>query len=185
MRKPYVALLIILTLGGAPGVLGQQTSANEYQVKAAFLYNFPKFIEWPEGTFASASSTFKFCVLGKDPFGKFLDEALSGKKIAGHSVELVRARKISDLGGCQVVFVSSAESHLPGAVASLRSQPVLLVGEDEDFVGSGGTIQFFVQDNRVRFAINPDAARKSGLKVSSKLLALASVVRDSDTAGRD
>ena len=181
-----VAALLAIALPVAPTRSFAQAALNEYQVKAAFLYNFARFVEWPAGTFASASSSFKFCVFGKDPFGKSLEEALAGKRIAEHRVELVRARKISELEGCQVVFVSASDSVRPfDVVAGLKSRNVLLVGEEEDFASAGGTIQFFLQDNRVRFVINPDAASRAGLKVSSKLLALANVVRDSSAGGRN
>lgn len=178
--------LICVVLAGVVSQAAPQSTASEYQVKAAFLFNFAKFVEWPDATFASASSAFKFCVFGKDPFGKTLDDALLGKKVAEHPVELLRARKLSDLEGCQVVFVSSPETtHLTDAVEKLRGRNVLLVGEGEEFAGSGGTIQFFLQDNRVRFAINPDAANRAGLKISSKLLALASVVHDDRSGGKN
>lgn len=184
LRCPLAFLCVVLA--GVVSQAAPQSTASEYQVKAAFLYNFAKFIEWPDGTFASASSTFKFCVFGKDPFGKSIDDALLGKKVAEHPVELLRARKLSDLEGCQVVFVTSSEiTHLADAVEKLRGRNVLLVGEGEEFAGSGGTIQFFLQDNRVRFAINPDAANRAGLKISSKLLALASVVHDDRSGGKN
>ena len=180
------AALFCAVLGTAVPQAAPQSSPSEYQVKAAFLYNFAKFVEWPGGTFASPSSRFKFCVFGEDPFGKALDDALLGKKVAEHPVELLRARKLSDLDGCQVVFIGSSESgHLPDAVERLRGRNVLLVGEGEEFAGAGGTIQFFLQDNRVRFAINPDAASRAGLKISSKLLALASVVHDGGSGGKN
>lgn len=188
VRRPRALLVpaasVILALLSAPPSFAQQRAPNEYQVKAAFLFNFAKFVEWPDSSFASASSTFKFCVLGQDPFGKDLDNALLGKKIAEHPVELIRTRKIQELDRCQVVFVNASESaHVSELVASLRGRNVLLVGEAEEFAGSGGTIQFFLQDNRVRFVINPDAASRAGLKLSSKLLALATVVRDVHAGG--
>jgi YfiR/HmsC-like len=185
-RSRMLLLSSSLVLSVAASLAAQQSTPSEYQDKAAFLYNFAKFVEWPHGTFAKPSSAFRFCVFGKDPFGKVLDDALLGKQIAEHPVELTRARRISDLAGCQVVFIPSSEnSHLSEAVASLRGRNVLLVGEGEEFADSGGAIQFFLQDNRVRFAINPDAASRAGLKVSSKLLALASVIRDSATEGKN
>lgn len=170
----------------AVSLCAQQGGAGEYQVKAAFLYNFARFVEWPNSAFASGSSAFKFCVLGKDPFGKALDETLAGKKVGERSVELIRARRVQELEGCQVVFISSGEtSHVSEVVAALHGRGALLVGESEEFAGTGGTIQFFLQDNRVRFAINPEAANRVGLKISSKLLALATVVHDSSNGGKN
>jgi hypothetical protein len=123
----------------------QENPLNEYQLKASFLYNFAKFIEWPESTFANASSTFKFCAFGKDPFGKPLDDLLLDKKILERSVELLRAHRLFELDGCQVVFISSSENaHFREAVARLRGHNVLLVGEAEEFASSGGATQFFL-----------------------------------------
>jgi hypothetical protein len=156
---------------------------SEYQIKAAFLYNFAKFIEWPTSTFRDPKQPMGICVFGRDPFGHALEEALYGKSIGSRSVFLGRTQQIPELARCQVVFVSAAESsHVMEIVNGLRGHSALLVGESEGFASSGGAIQFVLDQNRVRFAINPDAANRAGLKISSKLLALATIVRD---AGSD
>jgi hypothetical protein len=156
---------------------------SEYQIKAAFLYKFAKFIEWPASTFRDPKQPMGICVFGRDPFGHALEEALWGKSIGSRSVFLGRAQQIPELAGCQVVFVSAEESsRVMEIVRGLRGHSALLVGESEGFASSGGAIQFVLDQNRVRFAINPDAANRAGLKISSKLLALATIVRD---AGSD
>jgi hypothetical protein len=169
---------------------GIQTSArgdspNEYQIKAAFLLNFVKFIEWPADTYPAPQSPFAICVLGEDPFGAVLDNALDGKSVGSHPISLRRMKEISWSRRCQVVFVSSSENrNYPAIVESVRGARVLLVGETEGFAMAGGTIEFKLEENHVRFVINPDAAQRSGLMLSSKLLMLARIVHDGPVAGK-
>jgi len=166
-----------------PCVSGQGTS--EYQVKAAFLFNFGKFVEWPQASYASAKSPFSICVLGEDPFGAALDQTLHGKVIADRQVSVLRTKDAASAQHCQIVFVSSSEkSHLATTFASFRGSNALLVGETDGFAASGGAIQFTLEDNHIRFAINPDAIRRAGLQVSSQLLALAKIVRDERSGGK-
>jgi hypothetical protein len=158
----------------------QSQTAGEYEVKAAFLYNFAKFIDWPSSSFADPSAPFVICVLGMDPFGRTLDLALQGKAIGTHPVALARLQDATQARRCQMVFVSSSERRrLPEIEDQLRGASVLLVGEFPGFAGAGGTLQFTIEDNRVRFLINTDAAQRAGLRLSSKLLSVATVVHDS------
>lgn len=162
-----------------------QEEASEYQVKAAFLFNFAKFIDWPENSFASPQSPFSVCVLGADPFGRALDDALRGKAIAARPVVVSRLRDPAMARQCQIAFVSASEkSRLPSVFGAVRGSSVLLVGETENFAASGGTIQFTLEDNHIRFTINTDAAERSRLQISSKLLALARIVRDTPRNGK-
>jgi hypothetical protein len=167
----------------APMVWGQSTGTTGYQVKTAFLFNFAKFIEWPASGFAKPQSPFTICVLGQDPFGSTLTDTLQGKLIGERPLLVRRLKDKSEARTCQIVFVSSSESaHLADIVETLRGGSVLLVGETNGFAASGGTIEFTLEDDRVRFAINADAANRSGLKFSSKLLALARIVHDQEHA---
>lgn len=162
------------------GVLSAQTKCSgEYQVKAEYLYNFAKFTVWPANTFVDLRQPIGVCILGRDPFGHHLEAALLGKLIGERPLMLGRAAQIQDLSGCQIVFIAGSENwRLPNLVNHLQGRPVLLVGETEGFAESGGAIQFTVERAQVHFVINPDAAARSGLKISSKLLALARIVRD-------
>jgi hypothetical protein len=183
MPPVAISLLAALALSFSPacstGSFAQAKVATEYEVKAAFLYNFAKFVEWPPSTFPDPKQPFSICVFGRDPFGHVLEDALLGKTIGDRPVLLEHAKQIADLAGCHIVFVSAADSsHLPEMLAHLRGRGVLIVGESEGFAGAGGTIQFVLDQNRVRFAINPDAAERAGLKISSKLLALAVIMHD-------
>lgn len=175
-----------VALGGSlPAARTLSATPNEYQVKAAFLYNFAKFVEWPPGTFAGPNAPLVVEVLGEDPFGQSLDEAIGGRSVNGHPLLIHRSRRLEDLRGCQLLFVSSAEQkRMPLILARLEGWPVLTVGEWETFAESGGIIQFLLEDNRVRFAINLDAATRARLKISSKLLTLAKIMREEAHAKR-
>jgi hypothetical protein len=179
-RQITAALLAgLASLSGVPLARAQAIPPSEYQLKAAFLFNFAKFIDWPTSSFASTQSPFSICILGKDPFGRAIDEALQGKSIGDRRVVIDRAKNVAESVHCQIVFAGNSEAaSLRGILAGLRGANVLLVGESQGFAASGGTIQFTIEENHVRFLINTDAADRAGLKFSSKLLALAKIVHD-------
>ncbi len=175
----------LLSFAGAPLDWAQTEPSGEYQLKAAFLFNFAKFIDWPPASFAGPQSPFVVCILGPDPFGHAIDEVLKGKTIANRPVAIERIKTVVQARLCQMVFVSQSESlHLADIILALHGACVLLVGEAEGFAEAGGTIQFALEDDHVRFLINPEAAARAGLKVSSKLLSLARVVHDSPGIAR-
>jgi hypothetical protein len=166
-------------------LLAQSKAPTEYELKAAFLFNFARFVEWPSTAFVNPQSPFLICVLGPDPFGSALDNALLRHSIQGRPTAILRAKRLSDIVGCQILFVPPSESHrLEEIILELRGQRVLVIGESDQFAASGGDIQFVLEGNRIRFLINTDAAGRSGLKFSSKLLALAKIVRDSPAGGK-
>jgi YfiR/HmsC-like len=185
LRFFFLQMVLFFSAYNFPAALPAQVRpSSEYELKAAFLFNFAKFVDWPPKAFAGPESPFLVCVLGTDPFGITLDNALREKVIAEHPASVARVKRVADISGCQILFVAASESHLlPEVLAKLRGQCVLVIGETNDFASSGGVIQFTLEDNRVRFFINPDAADRAGLKISSKLLALAKIVRDAP-AGR-
>lgn len=179
----FFCLVIALALYAPPSVTSQPKTAGEYEVKAAFLYNFARFVEWPDRSFASAQSDFTICVLGSDPFGRTLDDALEGKTIGSRRVKLERVKDAARSRQCQIVFVSPSDGgRLPEIIDQLRGASVLVVGETDGFAQAGGTVQFTLDEDRVRFTINPDAAERAGLRLSSKLLALAKIVHDDTSA---
>jgi uncharacterized protein DUF4154 len=172
-------LLFLFALTRSTALSAQANLPSEYEIKAGFLYNFAKFVEWPPSAFSNPKQPINICVFGRDPFGHVLDDALLGKTIGNHTTSIEHTRQTSELIRCHIVFVSAVESpRLPEILGSLRGRNVLLVGETEGFASAGGVIQFVLDENRVRFVINPDAANRAGLKISSKLLALATIVRD-------
>jgi hypothetical protein len=174
-----VFLAIFLGLSGASAAGPQASPSVEYQVKAAFLLNFAKFVDWPSGAFQNDQAPIALCVFGHDPFAGALDEIIQGKKINNREILARRINGLQDLKSCQLVFIGSAEDkRLPEILNSLKGASVLVIGESDAFAERGGAIQFFVEDNRLRFAINVDAVQRSRLTVSSKLLALARIVHD-------
>lgn len=178
---PIFASVFLCAILNSVIATAQTKLAGEYQVKAAFLYNFAKFIDWPPNAFSDPKQPLSVCVYGHDPFDKVLEDSLLSKSIGERRISVGHASRLQDLEGCQLVFVAGADGvRIPDLVKHLHGRPVLLVGESEGFATSGGAIQFTIEDGRVRFVINPDAAERAGLKVSSKLLALATIVRDSN-----
>jgi len=181
-----VALLISLV--APPFASSQGGEPSEYQLKAAFLFNFAKFIEWPEKSFGSPGSPFAVCVIGQDPFGATLDVTLLGKTMGSRAVKIMRfppGTGLAEARHCQIAFISASErGHFHDVITSLTGVDALLVGDTDGFVASGGTIEFMLEDNHIRFAINPDAAGRADLKVSSKLLALAKIVHDGSNNGK-
>jgi len=182
-RGRRLALLLpwILWLAGGGSAQAQAGAPGEYPLKAAFLFNFAKFIDWPPSSFASPHSEFSICILGADPFGRAMDELLQDKTIDDRRVAVERTHQVAGARHCQMVFVSASEkSRVREILDGLRGTNALVVGETDGFAAAGGAIQFAIEDNRVRFLINTNAADRAGLKVSSKLLSLARVVHDGD-----
>jgi hypothetical protein len=149
----------------------------EYEIKAAFLYNFTKFVEWPAETFPHVSTPVSLCVFGEDPFGGSLDAVVQGETLNGHRLAVRRPRDLTAARECQVLFISGSEKgRASEALSALKGTSVLTVGEGKDFLDQGGVIRLFLEQSRVRFDINLDAAERNHLKISSKLLALARTV---------
>lgn len=144
---------------------------QEYQVKAAFLFNFGKFIDWPE---ESLQGDFRICVFGQDPFGEILENTLAGKNLKNRSIQLNRIQNIQAAARCQILFLGATEqARISEILKSIKEGGVLTVGETEDFNKKGGMIQFILKENKVRFSINSSASEKGKLKISSQLLKLA------------
>ncbi|HEU5231236.1 MAG TPA: YfiR family protein [Terriglobales bacterium] len=148
---------------------------SEYQVKAAYLYNFGKFVNWPAD--AGAASEFDVCVLGTDPFGPLLDATVSDSTINGKRVIARRIGRAQDAASCRVVFIAASESQRLGSdLAVLSKLHVLTVSDNAHFLERGGMIQFVLEGDRVRFAVNLSAAQEAGLTLSSELLKVATKV---------
>jgi hypothetical protein len=172
----------------APGAAGGQTpplASDEYAIKAAFLYNFAKFVEWPERVFAQPQAPLALCVLGADPFGGELDTVVQGKSVQGRPVVVRRLDGLGAVSRCHILFVSSSERERFAEVLDVvAGRSVLTVGEDGEFARAGGIISFVLREQRVRFAIDAGAAARAGLRLSSRLLDLAEPVRAGDLRGR-
>ena len=176
-RSPFfVLLLFILSFAGCG--LGHAQESREYQLKAAFLFNFAQFVKWPPDSFTSADAPFYIGILGDDPFGATLEETIQGEAIENHKLRVVRGRNFGDLKDCQIIFVCrSEESHVSEILSQLGSRPILTVSEVESFARDGGDIDFYLSGGKVRFEINPQSALRCGLKLSSQLLSLGKIVK--------
>ncbi|HKW67293.1 MAG TPA: YfiR family protein [Terriglobales bacterium] len=172
-RILIAACLLALAMTAA----AQSPRAPEYQVKAAFLYNFAKFVEWPSPAFPGSSAPFRICVLGRDPFGDVLTNVVQGKSISGHAILSMHLQSPAEARSCHVLFLSQSDPEtLKQGLDRLRGLPILTVGESADFLALGGMINFVLEEDRVRFEINLEAAERHRLKLSSKLLAVARLV---------
>jgi len=170
-------LLVLL----APSVLHAQS--KEYQVKAAFLYNFAQFVVWPETSFTNTNEPFQIGVLGDNPFHKDLVETVRGETIHGRPMVIQESRRAESLTNCQIVFICNSEAgHVDEILAALGPRPVLTVSEIPGFANRGGVINFYREGSKVRFEINPDAAGKKNLKVGSDLLTLGKIVHSEATS---
>lgn len=148
--------------------------SKEYQLKAAFLYNFAKFVEWPPEAEQDAKDVFVIGIFGDDPFGMDIDELLADKTVNEKRIEVRRFRSLGEVAPCRILFISSSETQkLRAVMERLQSKGVLTVGETDDFMENGGMINFVMEGNKVRFEINAQAADKAKLKLSSQLLKLA------------
>jgi YfiR/HmsC-like len=182
----FCGLLISVSwlLLGVSSSGAQQPKAGEFQVKAAYLYNFAKFVEWPDQNSVDKNSPFEICVLGVDPFQGALDAAVAGESIDGKRVVPKRISKPQDVNSCRILFISSSEEqHLRDILTTLDKTRVLTVSDIPHFSELGGMIGFVLEGNRVRFDVNLSSAREAGLVLSSQLLKVATNVRNSSQSG--
>lgn len=176
-----LALVLSVAVGGRADVACADTAAPqspEYLIKAAYLYNFAMFVDWPAEAFPASGAPIVIGVVGADPFGWALDRMVQDKRINNRPIVVERFKLGDDLKRCHILFVSPAESARIGdLVQRVGSQAVLIVGDESDTVSKGGTIAFTVKNDKVGFEINLAAARRARLTISSKLLNLAQAVR--------
>jgi hypothetical protein len=149
--------------------------SREYAIKAAYLYQFGRYVQWPPTAFPNDRAPVVIGVLGTDPFAGILDDIARTKQIEGRPIVIRRFPSVEKLGPCHILFVSASLSAAEKAAAIKKTQgtPVLVVGDDPEFANHGGVIGFFLEQNRVRFAINTEVAKLGQLRISSKLLSLA------------
>jgi hypothetical protein len=170
-------LVSALLFSGGLDLPVQSASTAEYQLKAAFVYNFSQFVVWPAGSFSGAQSQIVIAVVGDDPFGGSLEEIVRGQKANNHPLVVQRFRQIEEIKTCHILFVSRSEAgRLNQIVATLRSRNILTVSDIEGFAQHGGMIAFVTENNRIRFKINLGAVKAGNLTISSKLLRVAEIV---------
>lgn len=168
---PLLAVLVLVIAASA------QTGGTGYDVKAGYLLDFGRFLRLTGGAAADHHSTFDICVLGHDPIGHFLDDAVANQSIDGRPVRAVRVGDANAVKGCDIVFISPDEGDgIPLDLDAIGKADVLTVSDAADFLKYGGMIQFVEEDNRVRFAVNLDAVNRTHITLSSELLRVASSV---------
>ncbi len=154
-----------------------QTVSAEYKLKAVYLLNFLQYVDFPKNVFADEKSPIVIGVLGSDPFGKALDDTVSGETVRGRPVEVRRYTQVKEVKGCQLLFISASESkRLNSILATLYKRSILTVSDADDFAIRGGMIKFVTENNKIRFRINRDAAQAADISISAKLLQLAEIV---------
>jgi hypothetical protein len=175
---------LLLGFGSAPGPLAplavqaEETAATEYQLKAAWLLNFARFIDWPAEAFEGTADPLIVGVLGKDPFGKSLEQTFAGKTVKGRALLVNRFPTEQDLKCCNILFISTSEKRRHREIlARLKQFPILTVSETDEFLDYGGVINFAHKEGSVRFVVNLTAARPARLKISASLLKLALSVK--------
>jgi hypothetical protein len=180
-RRNFISIrLVFLFLLYSAYLPAQQTKAPESAVKATYLYNFSRFVQWPADAAAAKSGSFSICVLGEDPFGTVLDTILSGEAVGGKPVMTKRVMKAQDALNCHVLYISASEdSRLKEILAEVDKAGVLTVSDIPQFSQRGGMIQFIVVGNKLRFEVNLTNAQSAGLTLSSDLLKVAVAVRKS------
>src|SRR5271163_1895864 len=174
LHPRLAALALALMLSVDPNLLAQKTSPTEYEVKATYLYNFGRFVEWPSNATAPTGGSFTICVLGQDPFGQILDAILAGESINGASLAAARISKPQEAMNCRILFISGSEgSQLKQILVVLDGTSVLTVSDLPKFSQRGGMVQFILEGKRVRFEVNLTPVEHAHLTLSSELLKVA------------
>ena len=175
-RGLWLTLFALLSLL-ASRLSAQTTGAEEYQVKAVFLFNFTQFVAWPANAFVDSQSPIVIGVLGDDPFGEYLDETVRSEKVDGRPLVVFRYHNTGEIKACHVLFISQSETaRLKEILAQLKDRSVLTVGDQENFSRRGGMVRFYKDKNRVRLRVNVEAVKAAGLSISSKLFRFAEIV---------
>ena len=171
------AVGLVIALGNCLTAGTPEQPFDEYQVKAAFLYYFVKFVQWPSEAFQSPNEPIAICVLGQDPFGRSLEDTVAGRTIEGRSLIVRHISSVKQVAGCHVLFIGSAENKrsLP-LLAEIKTAGILTVGESEASGADGVVINFKLEGGKVRFEINVKAAERQQLRISSRLLSLSDIV---------
>ena len=185
LRLLITMVVLILPSVGFDAQAQDSSGSSEYLIKAGFIYNFANLVQWPSNAFAQPDSPIVIGILGEDPFGTILDRVLQGKKVNGRSFVVKRLKSPADLKECHILFVSSSEmTRLAEAIHLVKGMPILTIGEIPGFAKRGGIINLVLEDNKVRFEVNVEAAKEADLNISSRLLALARIVQESPSDGR-
>ena len=183
--RALLYLGIIMLVSALPQSARAQSTADEYQVKAAFLFHFAQFLDWPPGVLNAGDSSLSLCIFDDEPHRQELQSIIENKPIGDRVFHVHLITQAQETRGCNILFLSRDEARRQFAILkSLRGLPVLTVGETKDFLSDGGMIGFHLEDGKIRFDINLESAESVHLKISSRLLLLATSVTRSSVAGR-
>ena len=174
LRAPVVVIMIAIACGQN---LAHAQAISEYRVKAAYLYSFARFIEWPSQSFANAAAPLKFCIMNDQAVEYELNQIAGNKRVDGRRVEVLSVQSSDEVEDCHLLFINSSQSKRAQHILdNLRHKTVVTVGDSKGFVEQGGIIDFALQDNRVQFRVNHRAANEAGVQISARLLSVAKMV---------
>jgi hypothetical protein len=173
-------LLLVCAIGLSCTTRAQTPTFNEYQLKAVFLFNFAQFVDWPQAGAAQTNDSFTICVLGNDPFDRYLYDTVRGEKLNERNFIVRRFRSVEEIDDCRILFISNSEIHrVRQVLAGLKDKSILTVSDVDRFADLGGIVEFVTAEKHIRLKINVEAARAANLTISSKLLRPATIVATS------
>jgi hypothetical protein len=181
----FTTIACCFLLSVSPRALSQKEEGAEYTIKLAFLYNFTKFVEWPPDSYRDAGAPLMICIVGHDPFSQDLEGELRTRTVGDRPVDVRTLKPNDNLRVCHMVFVPVTEKDRADRILrGLKGTSTLTVGETPGFAGLGGIVNLTVERNKVHFEVNPLAAERAGLKISSKLLSIAKIVGEQNLGGK-
>jgi len=175
MKRLNIHFLILLT--GIFSCAFQTSGEREYQVKAAFLFNFTQFVEWPAGSSEATGSPFVIGILGENPFGNYLREIIAGERVNGHLLTIQQYKNADEIKLCHILFINPTDNkHIREVITALKGRSILTVSDAANFIDAGGMIRLSTINNKIRIQVNPAKAKEAGLTISAKLLGVADIV---------
>lgn len=177
--SPAVSLAFAMLAASSLKLPAETPVFKEYQIKAAFLYNFTQFVYWPTNAFPESTASLVIGILGNDPFGSTIDDLVRGEKVNGHPLTVARYHQISEVAerDCHILFICQSEAaRIDEILRAMKNRSILTVGETEGFAKNGGMIRLITERSKTRLRINAEAAKEGNLLLSAKLLKLAEIV---------
>lgn len=186
MKRILIAIQILIIPASAALAQNHKPAVSEYELKAAFVFNFAKFVQWPDTALGPEEEALIIGVLGEDPFGGYLDAVVAGNHLKNRPIQIKRFKRLDQLERCHLLYISASESSRLGRVMQrVGKESILTVGETQDFLRVGGIIRLLSRGNKVRFEINQEASKKVGLRISSRLLRLAENLKPGYSNGKN
>lgn len=177
IKLRFFIYVLLLHFSFVHCTVAEEHKFKEYQVKAVYLFNFAHFTTWPSEVFTTETSPINICIFGRDPFEDMLEKTIEGEKINGRTFVIEHPAKIEALDSCHILFIQKIRgTELTELLAYTSEKPILSISDDESFAKNGGIINFTLEDNSVRLAININAMRKANIEISYKVLQLAKII---------